>query len=136
MLKNSRKTHVVDHNFETARTKTDPKKASGRQVSRLAITTQHKTMPSILNVELKPGSTLPRVSTAALFCLTSLIVGVRRGNTKKEPQWRRQRARCLEQAQGAWRSTSYRRTPPACLQPAAPLRQLRKCLGCRSFCRV
>ena len=35
----SRKTHVVDQNLETATTKTDPKKASGRQVSRLAKTT-------------------------------------------------------------------------------------------------
>ena len=40
MLNNSGKTHVVDQNFETAKTKTDPKKASGRQVSRLAKTTK------------------------------------------------------------------------------------------------
>ena len=36
MPKNSRKTHVVDQNLETTTTKKDPKKASGRQVSRLA----------------------------------------------------------------------------------------------------
>ena len=35
----TRKTHVVDQNLETATTKTDPNKASGRQVSRLAKTT-------------------------------------------------------------------------------------------------
>ena len=59
MLKNSRKTDVVDQNLETATTKTDPKKASGRQVSRLAITT----IVTITNMVIVPIIIVIRTTT-------------------------------------------------------------------------
>ena len=70
MLKNSRKTHVVDQNLEIATTKTDPKKASGRQVSRLARTTRDRDEESS---EMKPRTELR--STAKL---TTAPIAVRK----------------------------------------------------------